>query len=104
MFVKICGTTNLADAQLAVELGADALGFIFAPSKRQVVATQVAAMTPQLPERILRVGVFTEPDAPEIMRIVEAADLDAVSYTCRIVLGCWSNYRRLFASACSFGR
>ncbi len=78
MFVKICGTTTLSDAQLAVVLGADALGFIFAPSKRQVTAAQVAAITTHLPEEVLRVGVFTEPDATEIARTVEVAGLTAV--------------------------
>ncbi len=78
MFVKICGTTTLSDAQLAVELGADALGFIFAPSKRQVTAALVAAMAAELPKEILRVGVFTNPDSTEIVRTVEAAGLSAV--------------------------
>ena len=65
MWVKICGTTNLADARLAIDLGADALGFIFAPSRRQVTPEQVAAITPLLPDHVERIGVFTsgEPEA-----------------------------------------
>ncbi len=42
MFIKICANTNLADAQLAAELGADAVGFVFAPSRRRMNAAQVA--------------------------------------------------------------
>jgi phosphoribosylanthranilate isomerase len=61
VFVKICGTTNLADAELAVELGADALGFIFAPSKRQVSVKQAAEITSRLPAKVQRIGVFTGP-------------------------------------------
>ncbi len=78
MWVKICANTNLADAQLAAELGADAVGFVFAPSKRQVNADQVAAITRNLPGPIARVGVFATRDAAEIARAVQLAGLSAV--------------------------
>src|SRR5262249_11428956 len=78
MWVKICGNTNLEDAQLAADLGADALGFVFAESKRQVTATQVAAITPHLPANVERVGVFYSRDAREIASIVYGAGLNAV--------------------------
>ena len=77
MWVKICGNTNLEDAQLAAQLGADALGFVFAESKRQVTAAQVAKITPQLPARVERVGVFYSRDAKEIESIVREAGLNA---------------------------
>lgn len=78
MWAKICGNTNLEDAQLAAELGADALGFVFAESKRRVTATQVAAITPHLPANVERVGVFYSRDAKEIASIVREAGLNAV--------------------------
>ncbi len=78
MFVKICGTTNRADAELAVELGADAVGFIFAPSKRRVTVDQAAAMARFLPDGVERVGVFTDSDTEEIARTVRAVGLSAV--------------------------
>src|SRR6185369_8323927 len=78
MWVKICGNTNLEDALLAAELGADALGFVFAESKRQVTAAQVAMITPHLPAGIERVGVFYSRDAKEIASIVREAGLNAV--------------------------
>jgi phosphoribosylanthranilate isomerase len=78
MWVKICGNTNLGDAQLAAQLGADALGFVFAESKRQVTAAQVAMITPHLPAGIERVGVFYSRDAKEIASIVREAGLNAV--------------------------
>ncbi|HEX9199601.1 MAG TPA: phosphoribosylanthranilate isomerase [Acidobacteriaceae bacterium] len=78
MWIKICGNTNLADAALAAELGADAVGFIFAESKRQVTAAQVAAITPHLPEQVERVGVFYTHDAAEIAQIATDAGLTAV--------------------------
>src|ERR1017187_6756028 len=78
MWVKICGNTNLEDAALAAGLGADAGGFVFADSKRQVTPPQVAAITPHLPERVERVGVFYSRDAEEISQIVSDAGLTAV--------------------------
>jgi phosphoribosylanthranilate isomerase len=77
MFIKICANTNLADAQLAAELGADAVGFVFAPSRRRMIASQVAAITPHLPDSVLTVGVFATTDADEIIRAVREAGLRA---------------------------
>jgi len=78
MWVKICANTNLEDAAMAAELGADAVGFIFAPSKRQVTVAQVAAITPHLPSGVERVGVFATDDVEEIARSVREAGLTAV--------------------------
>jgi len=78
MFVKICANTNLDDARLAAELGADAVGFVFAESKRKVTAEQVAAITPHLPVGVEKVGVFTTTDADEILAAVSVAGLTAV--------------------------
>lgn len=77
MFIKICANTNLADAQLAAELGADAVGFVFAPSRRRMIASQVAAITPHLPDSVLTVGVFAATDAEEIIHAVREAGLQA---------------------------
>jgi phosphoribosylanthranilate isomerase len=78
MWVKICGNTNLEDALRAAELGADAVGFVFAESRRQVTAAQVAAITAELPDGVERVGVFDSRDAEEIAGVVEVAGLTAV--------------------------
>ena len=78
MWIKICANTNLYDAQLAAEMGADAVGFVFAPSKRQVTATQVANITPHLPSTVERVGVFHTQDANEIASIAKEAGLTAI--------------------------
>lgn len=77
-WVKICGNTSLEDAQLAVELGADALGFIFAESKRRITPAQAAAITSKLPQHVERVGVVYSRDADEIVSIVQEAGLNAV--------------------------
>jgi phosphoribosylanthranilate isomerase len=69
MWVKICGITNEEDALLAVALGADALGFNFAPgSPRQTTAETVAEILHRLPPGVVTVGVFRD-EVPE--RVVE---------------------------------
>ncbi|MBS1822429.1 MAG: phosphoribosylanthranilate isomerase [Acidobacteria bacterium] len=78
MWVKICATTNLDDALLAAELGADAIGFVFAESKRRVTAEQVARITPHLPAGIEKAGVFHTHSAEEIVRTVDEAGLTTV--------------------------
>ena len=60
MFVKICGITNEDDALFAVAMGADAVGFVFAPSPRQIAPQQVYNITRRLPPEILTVGVFRD--------------------------------------------
>ena len=81
MWVKICANTSLHDAQLAAELGADAVGFVFAPSKRQVAPAQVAEITPHLPGSVETIGVFAahgSDDAAEVIEAVEVAGLTGV--------------------------
>jgi phosphoribosylanthranilate isomerase len=78
MWVKICANTNLEDAALAAKLGADAVGFVFAASKRQVTVPQVAAITAALPSGIERIGVFDSQDADEIAEAAFQARVSAV--------------------------
>jgi len=78
MWVKICANTNLADALLAVEAGADAVGFVFAESKRRVTVAQVARITSGLPESVEKVGVFTTRNAAEILTIAQISGLTTV--------------------------
>ena len=77
MFVKICGITNEDDALLAVAMGADAVGFIFAPSSRQVAASQVYDITRRLPPEILTVGVFRDEHPSRVIDTVNRAGLKA---------------------------
>jgi phosphoribosylanthranilate isomerase len=78
MWIKICGNTNLADAQMAADLGADAVGFVFAPGKRQVTAAEVAQITPHLPAHVERVGVFPASSADDIAQQAQQSGLTAV--------------------------
>ena len=78
MWVKICGNTRLEDVRLAAELGADAVGFVFAAGKRQVTPEQVAAITSVLAAPVERVGVFDSHDADRIVSAARHAGLDTV--------------------------
>jgi len=77
--IKICGLTRLEDAELAVSLGADAVGFVFwRPSPRVVDRDRARAIARALPPLTARVGVFVNMPADDLARIVEEVGLDAV--------------------------
>jgi phosphoribosylanthranilate isomerase len=78
MWIKICANTNLDDALMAAEMGADAVGFVFAPSRRRVTAKEVAQITSHLPANVERIGVFDSLYAEEIAAAVREAGLTAV--------------------------
>ena len=65
-WIKICGTTNLEDAQAAIAAGADALGFIFAESPRRVTPEKAAEIIAELPREVGKIGVFVN-ETPERM-------------------------------------
>lgn len=74
--VKICGITNLQDALTCQEHGVTALGFVFAPSKRQVNVAQVYEITRQLSPDMFKIGVFVDEDPCLIKEIMKECDLD----------------------------
>src|ERR1700679_1232492 len=78
MFIKICANTNLEDARLAADLGVDAVGFVFAPSKRRGTPEQGAEITRELPQALTKVGVFASTNAEEILRAAKVAGLTVV--------------------------
>ncbi len=77
MFVKVCGVTNEEDALLAVAMGADAVGFVFAPSPRQMIAANVAKITSRLPPEVMTVGVFRDEHPERVVEIVFDSGLRA---------------------------
>lgn len=100
MFVKICGITNEDDALLAVAMGADAVGFVFAPSPRQVSPQAVYDITRRLPPEILTVGVFRDDLPDRVFDIVSRSGVKAVQLhgreTARHVAELSENVRWIF--------
>ncbi len=78
LWIKICGNTSLEDALVAAEAGADALGFVFAPSPRHVTREQVAKIVPSLPAPIEKIGVFVDATFSEIEAVLSACNLTGV--------------------------
>ena len=78
MFVKICGITDPADAVAAADAGADAVGMIFAPSRRHVSVEEARAIAAAVPDDVLIVGVFRDHLASEVIEIAAAVGLGAV--------------------------
>lgn len=78
--VKICGITNLEDARLAVDLGADALGFNFyKKSPRYIEPSKAKLIIEELPPLVSTVGVFADEFSPErISSVAHAVGLNAV--------------------------
>jgi phosphoribosylanthranilate isomerase len=78
LWIKICGNTSLEDARLAVTAGADAVGFVFAPSPRQVTVSEVAAIVKHLGSPVEKIGVFVDAVMDEIYSAVRACGLTGV--------------------------
>lgn len=75
---KVCGVTRLEDAEQAARAGADAIGFVFAPSPRQITVERARAISPMLPAQTLRVGVFAGASTAEIRNLAHLCGLHAV--------------------------
>ena len=77
-WVKICATTSLRDAQASVAAGANALGFIFAPSTRQIELPTAAEIIAALPAGIEKIGVFVNETPERVAEIASQAGLTGV--------------------------
>jgi phosphoribosylanthranilate isomerase len=75
VFVKICGITNESDALLAVAMGADAVGFVFAPSPRQLAPSIARDIARRLPPEIITVGVFRDESPQRVVEVVNSMGL-----------------------------
>lgn len=77
-WVKICGITNFNDADAACDAGADALGFIFAPSSRMVDVQTARSIVAGLPQGVEAVGVFVNDSVERIRQVVSTCRLTRV--------------------------
>lgn len=78
--VKICGLTRTADVRTAVNAGADALGFVFAASPRQVDADQAVALCREVPAGRIRIGLFMNQVAGEVQEVIETVPMDMIQF------------------------
>ena len=78
MWVKICGITTEEGAQAAVSFGADAIGFVFAPSRRRVDPDRAREIAGLIPGKIDRIGVFMNETASRVAEIAQRAGLTGV--------------------------
>ena len=76
--VKICGLSTKEAVKTAVSAGADYIGFVFAPSKRQVTVEQATELAKFIPSHIQKVGVFVSPGRAELLEAVDKVGLDLV--------------------------
>ena len=78
--VKICGLSTKEAVKTAVSAGADYIGFVFAPSKRQVTVEQAIELAKFIPSHIQKVGVFVSPNRTELLEAIEKVGLDLVQF------------------------
>jgi phosphoribosylanthranilate isomerase len=78
IWIKICGNTNVQDAQAAVSAGANAIGFIFAPGPRRIAPLDARNIVTVLPATLQRVGVFVNETPERVREIAGRAKLTAV--------------------------
>lgn len=76
--IKICGIMDPAAAAVAAEAGADAIGMIFAPSRRRVTTGRAREIVAALPPFVAKAGVFVDESRARIEEIVETVGLDTV--------------------------
>ena len=78
--VKICGLTRTRDVAASLRHGADALGFVFARSPRRVSADRAADLTADVPDGIIKVGLFLDPSPEEVRTILAVVPVDLLQF------------------------
>ena len=78
--VKICGLTRVEDVRVAVQSGADAVGFVFTTSPRRVSADTARDLSRYVPDGVLRVGLFLDQDRAEVEAVIDSVPLDVLQF------------------------
>lgn len=78
--VKICGLMEPEHVEAAVEAGADAVGFVFAPSRRRVAIAQAKELARLVPEHVMKIGVFVNAEQGELEQAFREVPLDFIQY------------------------
>ena len=92
MFIKICGLRTRAEVQAAVRAGADAIGFVFADSPRQISVAEARDITQDVPESVIQVAVMREPTAEEWQEVAKGFRPDCLQMEA-------ANYARISLSS-----
>jgi phosphoribosylanthranilate isomerase len=79
-FVKICGILDVDSAHAAVEAGADAIGFVFAPGRRCIAPQKAREIIRRLPPGVLSVGVFVDEEVKTVSKIARYCGLSALQF------------------------
>ena len=86
--VKICGLSTKEAAETAVSAGADYIGFVFAPSKRQVTLDQASELAKFIPADVKKVGVFVSPSRAQLLEVIDKVGLDLVQVHGQVQMIC----------------
>ncbi|MCG3087615.1 phosphoribosylanthranilate isomerase [Sporosarcina cyprini] len=78
--VKICGLLEPEHVQAAVQAGADAIGFVFAPSRRRISVQHAKQLAQNVPEGVMKIGVFVNPSPDEVRQAFQEVSLDFIQY------------------------
>ncbi len=78
--VKICGLMEREHVKVAVDAGADAIGFVFAPSRRQVTIREARELARDIPPEVMKIGVFVDASREEIEEAFREVPLDVIQF------------------------
>lgn len=80
VLIKVCGLTRERDVQAAVVSGADAIGFVFTSSPRQITAERAAELSLLVPDNVLKVGLFLDQSKTEVENVLKVVALDLLQF------------------------